>query len=124
VVREMLSQPGRKASVSAIADAFNDAARDRLPRPVSPRWVGEFLRTRLKLATVRANGVFVVPLSESGKLDVLCVRYGVSQADGSATPTAAAVGTSTKSTLAQSEPSGEYKDKDLRGSYQPDLFTI
>ncbi len=80
---------GRSASpsVAKITASFNDIAADRLSRPVSSKWVGSFLRTKLKLTTAKSNGVYVVPASEQPKILALAARYGVVSADMSDAPT-------------------------------------
>lgn len=46
-------------------------------RPITPRYVGSLLRTRLHLVTYKTKGVFVLPRSEAGKVEVLACRYGL-----------------------------------------------
>ena len=46
-------------------------------RPITNRWVGGILRKRLNLQTYKSHGVFVVPITERPKIELLCVRYGV-----------------------------------------------
>lgn len=48
-------------------------------RPITNRYIGHLLRTRLRLSLCKSHGVYVVPLSEKSKIDVLCVRYGISR---------------------------------------------
>ena len=46
-------------------------------RPISNRWVGTILRRKLNLQTYKSHGVYVVPLTERSKIEMLCQRYGV-----------------------------------------------
>lgn len=46
-------------------------------RPITNRWVGGILRKRLNVQTYKSHGVFVVPITERPKVELLCVRYGV-----------------------------------------------
>jgi hypothetical protein len=46
-------------------------------RPVTARWIGSLLRSRLHLRTTKSHGVFVVPSTEYPKLEDLCERYAV-----------------------------------------------
>jgi hypothetical protein len=74
-VREVIdSAPNGIASVAAIAVAF-----ERLPGGFSAtgKWIGNVLRQRLRLKTVKSHGVYVVPKSERPKIDVLAQRFGV-----------------------------------------------
>ncbi len=66
------------AAVRDIADAFNEATRVEYGAPMTNRWIGSFLRTRLRLTTRKTNGVYVVPAGERSKVDVLAKRYGLS----------------------------------------------
>jgi len=47
-------------------------------RPITNRWVGGVLRKRLNLQTYKSHGVYVVPMSERTKIELLCTRYGIS----------------------------------------------
>ena len=42
------------------------------------RWIGSVLRKKLNLQTFKSHGVYVVPMSEWPKVELLCGRYGVS----------------------------------------------
>jgi hypothetical protein len=70
-------------TVSDITDQLNRL--DDLPvrKPVTPKWVGWVLRTRLRLTTVKTRGVFTVPESEKHKVAVLSERFGIIERSGS-----------------------------------------
>ena len=70
------------ASVAAITDAFNRRTGADAGDGVSNKWVGNFLRRRLRLATTKTHGVYVVPRAERNKVDVLAAKFGVADADG------------------------------------------
>ncbi len=62
-----------------IADATrrfnaNQAANEG---PVSNKWAGWFIRTKLRLRTQRVRGVYVVPRSETSAILTLATRFGV-----------------------------------------------
>jgi hypothetical protein len=46
-------------------------------RTITNRWVGSVLRKKLNLQTYKSHGVYVVPLSERPKIELMCGRYGV-----------------------------------------------
>ena len=46
-------------------------------RPITNRWIGGLLRKRLNLQTYKSHGVYVVPMTERTKVELLCGRYGV-----------------------------------------------
>jgi hypothetical protein len=51
-------------------------------RPITNRWVGGLLRKRLNVRTHKSHGVYVVPLIERAKVDLLCVKFGIHSVDG------------------------------------------
>lgn len=62
-----------------IADAtrrFN-ASQAASEGPVSNKWAGWFIRTKLRLRTQRVRGVYVVPRSETSAITTLATRFGV-----------------------------------------------
>jgi hypothetical protein len=64
-------------------------------RPITNRWMGSILRKKLNLQTYKSHGVYIVPMSEKEKVDLLCRRYGVNVvADEAASGTEGDVGTS------------------------------
>jgi hypothetical protein len=48
-------------------------------RFVTPRYVGEIIRKRLRLATEKRHGVYVVSLAEGEHFAHLCKRYGIEE---------------------------------------------
>ena len=44
---------------------------------ITPRWIGNLLRRRLRLTTYKSHGVYVLPLSEGPKLEILWQKYGI-----------------------------------------------
>lgn len=50
--------------------------------PVSNKWAGWFIRTKLRLRTERLRGVYVVPRSETRAINTLAARFGVAQPTG------------------------------------------
>jgi len=75
-----LIDSAERVTVNAIAGAFNEAAQGQLSHPVTARWTGWFLRTRLKLTPTKSQGVFVVGPAERPTLVALAQRYGVGEA--------------------------------------------
>jgi hypothetical protein len=56
---------------------FNDEAMPRLGKAMGNKWVGSFVRTRLRLDTMKTRGIYVLPQSERPKVDALALRYGL-----------------------------------------------
>jgi hypothetical protein len=74
------TSPDGRISVSDIANAFNRKADGGRGARVTNKWVGGFLRNRLRVATVKSHGVYVVPATERPKIDALAKRFGVTAA--------------------------------------------
>lgn len=77
VLTELLADPRETVALSDITHAFIAKFGAEYERPITPRFVGSLLRTRLHLASYKSHGTYVVPTAEKAKVDVLCVRYGV-----------------------------------------------
>lgn len=63
--------------VAMITKAFIERYGKEYERPISPRYVGHLLRNRLRLATYKRHGNFVLPGAQTGHLRVLAERYGI-----------------------------------------------
>jgi hypothetical protein len=50
---------------------------DEYDRAITIRWIGGVLRKRLNIQTYKSHGVYVVPINERPKIEMLCARYGV-----------------------------------------------
>ena len=81
-----LRRDSEPLGIKEIAERFSVRFGADAHRPVTPRWVGFQLRSRLSLLTVKSHGTFVVPDSEEEKLQRLFLRYGISQVERSAQP--------------------------------------
>ena len=77
VIRDMQSQGSGRLPIKDIADWFADRYGDEYERKVTAKWIGWVIRKRLRLATQKSHGVFVVADSEKPKLERLFERYGV-----------------------------------------------
>jgi len=62
-------------TVGAVTERFNAANNEEYRGPVTEKWIGNVLRGRLRLATQRSKGVYVVPVDERPKIETLAVRY-------------------------------------------------
>lgn len=68
-------------SVKNITSAFINRYGDEYEKTISPKWIGTIIRKRLHVKTQKSRGVFVIPLSEKPKLDLLWERFGIVQQD-------------------------------------------
>jgi hypothetical protein len=87
VLNSLLGAPaGSGIAVKSITDAFNGEHSTEYGSPVTPKWIGSILRRKLRLATTKRHGVFVVPLTEAPRIKRLCERYRIVPAESPKTP--------------------------------------
>ena len=67
--------------VGDIASRFRHRHGEEYRTPISNRFIGSVIRTKLSLRTQKSHGVYVIPLSEEPKLAALFARYGIGEAD-------------------------------------------
>lgn len=63
--------------VKDIADVFAEKFGNEYRRPVTPRWIGALLRSRLSLVPAKSHGIFTIPASDEWKLKLLFEKYRV-----------------------------------------------
>jgi hypothetical protein len=68
-------------AISEIAHIFNSKSLELSHLPMTNKWVGWVLRTRLKIATTKSHGVYVVPQSERSRVTLLAERFGIVPAE-------------------------------------------
>ena len=76
-VIQNLYRDGVPLSIKAITEKFAEEHSTEYRRQISPRWIGGLLRSRLSLVPVKSHGTFVIPATETPKLNQLFDRYGV-----------------------------------------------
>ena len=80
VIRGLFAQPEKTdPSVKNITDAFLARyGEDYQLQRITPKWIGTILRRTLQLRTRKnRHGVFVIPFTETPKLEQLYERYGI-----------------------------------------------
>lgn len=80
---------GPCASVNEIAIRFNSDMAAELGQPMSNKWVGAALRGRLRLKTIKTQGVYAVPREELERVRALAERAGINL-EGGLSPTSPA----------------------------------
>lgn len=76
-----VANAGKSISVGDITAKLQEISGvDSGGRPLTARYVGYLLRTRLDIETVRRQGVYVVPELEPGRWATLVNRYGLDKA--------------------------------------------
>ena len=79
ILAELMATSDRPViPISEVAAGLIERYGAEYERPITNRWVGSILRRRLNLRTYKSHGVYVVPMSLRGKVELLCTRYGVS----------------------------------------------
>ncbi len=76
---------GSERSVVPVADIvsiFIERYGFEYERAITNRWIGSILRKRLNIGTYKSHGVYVVPMGDRSKIEMLCTRYGVSVIGG------------------------------------------
>lgn len=63
--------------VSAVAHIFNSKTLEKSHLPMSNKWVGSVIRTRLQIPTVKSHGVYVVSQTERDRVNALAARLGI-----------------------------------------------
>jgi hypothetical protein len=78
ILSELMLTSGKPVvAVAEIAAGLIERYGTDYERPITNRWIGGILRTRLNLKTYKSHGVYVVPTEERQKMELLCARYGV-----------------------------------------------
>lgn len=78
-------------SVKSIAERFAERYGGDYRRPITPRWVGGQLRSRLSLTPVKTHGVFEIASTDEGRLESLFGRFGFFATDTTNNPRQSAV---------------------------------
>jgi hypothetical protein len=68
-------------SVKLIAERFAERYGVDYRRPITPRWIGGQLRSRLSLTPVKIHGVFLIAATDELRLAALFGRFGLSAID-------------------------------------------
>jgi plasmid stability protein len=95
ILAEHIATPEQTpVTVGIIAAGMTERYGAEYDRPITNRWVGGILRSRLNIRTYKSHGVYVVPASERPKIEILCARYGVGTTNEGLTVQSGDVGTS------------------------------
>jgi len=78
ILAELITTSSRPVvPVADITVGLIDRYGAEYERAITNRWIGSILRKKLNLQTYKSHGVYVVPLTERAKIELLCGRYGV-----------------------------------------------
>jgi hypothetical protein len=83
IVAELMAASQRPVvPVADVVAGLVERYGEEYDRPITNRWIGSILRKRLNIRTYKTHGVYVVPMNERSKVDLLCTRYGVGKMNG------------------------------------------
>jgi hypothetical protein len=78
ILAELMSTSSRPVvPVADITAGLIERYGAEYERSITNRWIGSIIRKKLNLQTYKSHGVYVVPLTERPKIELLCGRYGV-----------------------------------------------
>jgi hypothetical protein len=78
ILAELMTDSQRPViPVADIAVGLLERYGEEYDRPITNRWIGSILRKRLNIGTYKSHGVYVVPIRERQKVELMCGRYGV-----------------------------------------------
>ena len=78
VVRDLFKNAQRPyVSVAEVTQSFSQRFGTEYEGSITNRWVGGMIRRSLKLETQKSHGIYVIPLSERPKLELLYEKYGL-----------------------------------------------
>jgi hypothetical protein len=79
-IRHLLSEATRPMiPLKDITTTFTECYGREYERQITNKWIGGIIRRKLHLHTYKSDGIYVLPLSERPKLDVLFERYGITR---------------------------------------------
>lgn len=79
IIRDLLTTDAGPISIKAITELFAIRHGDQYGPKTTNQWIGGMLRRNLHLKTQKSGGVYVLPLSERSRLDLLFSKYGMGE---------------------------------------------
>lgn len=90
IIRDLLDSPyGSNLPVKSVASWFADRHGNEYKAQITPKWIGGILRKRLNLKTQKTREGYVIPASETSKLERLYEKYGIEPSGEDQAPEAA-----------------------------------
>ena len=85
IIRDLLASPYEaRLSVKDITSWFIDRHGNDYEKKITGKWIGGVIRKKLGLKTLRTHGEYIIPSSETAKLERLYDKYGIGQKEESA----------------------------------------
>lgn len=77
-IRDLAREHGQATlAVSEITQRVIERHAKDFERFVTPRYIGQIIRKRLRIVTYKSHGIYVISLTESATIAFLCERYGL-----------------------------------------------
>lgn len=87
VIYDLIKRDNTKNAilVQAVTAFMRDRFVSEFERPITHRYIGMLVRTRLHLPTYKRNGIYVIPLTDPVRTQIgeLCRRFGLGEGDAS-----------------------------------------
>jgi len=77
VLSTIIDLMGSKLSIKAIATKYQSRYGNEYTNPITPKWIGSIIRSKLHLNTIKRQGIYIIPSSENPKLEALFKRYDI-----------------------------------------------
>lgn len=78
IIRHVIASSTRPAvTIKDVTEGFIEHYGQEYEFKITNKWIGGIIRRKLHLDTHKSNGVYVLPLTEQPKLDLLYERYGI-----------------------------------------------
>lgn len=80
VIRSLFAGADRPyITIREITETFTEHFGRDYERQITNKWIGSIIRRKLSLCTEKSHGVYVLPITERPKLEVLYEHYGIDQ---------------------------------------------
>lgn len=82
VIRHLFAYTSKTfVPLKEITECFVEHFGAEFEQKITSRWIGGILRRKLRLDTHKSMGIYVLPLTERAKLELLYERYGINSDD-------------------------------------------
>ncbi|MHB8522084.1 MAG: hypothetical protein ACYDH9_15165, partial [Limisphaerales bacterium] len=82
----LLSSENGNLTLADITSRFTDLYADQYERKITHKWIGWVIRRRLRLNTYRSREGYMIPSTETPKLERLYEKYGLTAQTADARP--------------------------------------
>lgn len=76
-IQEGFRQPGGQLSVSTITEIFIRNFSALYENRITPKWIGSIIRKKLRLATRKSNGIYIICENQKDKINNLSQKHNI-----------------------------------------------